>query len=80
MRKYSTAMWFLNDFVNVNLNGKIASKNSKGALRDRNVNKTTVLLRIRSNCVLGAPLEAELKPFRNVIPIEYLRKFVLLPC
>jgi len=37
------AIRFLNDFTEENSNGKITSKNTKRALRDKNANKSIVL-------------------------------------
>ena len=58
MRKYSIAIGFLNDFVEENLNEKIASKNIKRALRNRNANKTAELFRSNFVFIVGTQLLA----------------------
>jgi len=50
LRKYSVAIWFLNDFTEGNSNGKKSHKNTNRALGDTNAVKTTALLsHLRNN-------------------------------
>jgi len=53
VRKYSIAIGFLNDLVEENLNEKIAFKNIKRALRNRNANKTAELFRSNYVFIVG---------------------------
>ena len=53
MRKYSIAIGFLNDFVEENINEKIASETIKRALRNRNANNTAELFRSNYVFIVG---------------------------